>query len=136
MIRKGEVSMYEMKEEFYTGIEQVDMEHKRLFEIANQAYEVLMDEFIVDKYDYIVAILGELKDYAITHFKNEEEYMMGIQYKKLFSHKAEHIDFLEKISEYDLDTVDENQKEVILELLEFLNNWLIHHILESDKQIG
>ncbi len=28
--------MYEMKPEFYTGIEQVDNEHKQLFEIANE----------------------------------------------------------------------------------------------------
>ena len=128
--------MFAMRDEFRTGIEQIDMEHERLFEIADQAYEVLMDEFITDKYDYIVNILGELKDYAVTHFKNEEEYMASIRYKKLFSHKAEHNEFLEKVSEYDLGTVDNHQKEVMLELLEFLNDWLIHHIMENDKLIG
>ena len=82
--------MYEFKEEFRTGIENIDLEHAKLFEIANKAYETLMDDFIPDKYDYIVDILNELKEYAATHFRNEEEYMISINYKKLFSQKAMH----------------------------------------------
>ncbi len=128
--------MYVFKDEFRTGIEHIDDEHQKLFEIADKAYETLMDDFIPDKYDYIVEILGELTEYATTHFEHEEEYMMSIRYKKLISHKAEHEEFFEKISSYDLTEVDERQKDVILGLLEFLNEWLIHHILESDKLIG
>jgi hemerythrin len=128
--------MYQFKEEFRTGIESIDKEHEKLFEIADRAYETLMDEFIPDKYDYIVEILNELKDYAAIHFKHEEEYMIGIRYKKLFSQKAEHDEFIEKISQYDLSKVDENQKQVILDVLDFLNDWLVHHIMESDKRIG
>lgn len=128
--------MYEFKEEFRTGIESVDLEHKKLFEIANRAYETLMDEFIPDKYDYILDILNELKDYAATHFKHEEEYMMSINYRKLFSQKAMHADFIQKLSEYDLNELDENQKDTIIDILNFLNDWLIEHIMKSDKLIG
>jgi hemerythrin len=128
--------MYVFKDEFRTGIQSIDDEHQKLFEIADRAYETLMDEFIPDKYDYIVEILSELTEYASTHFQHEEEYMMSIRYKKLISHKVEHVEFMEKISSYDLSEVDERQKDVILGLLEFLNDWLIHHILENDKQIG
>ncbi len=128
--------MYVFKDEYRTGIDRIDEEHKKLFEIADRAYEVLVDEFIPDKYDYIVDILGELKDYAGTHFEHEEEYMAEIGYKKLFTHKVEHHDFVEKLNEYDLETIDENQKEAIMELLDFLSNWLVDHILKNDKQIG
>jgi len=128
--------MYLFKDEFRTGIESIDEEHKRLFEITDKAYETLMDDFIPDKYDYIVEILNELKEYSVTHFQHEEEYMMSIRYKKLFSQKAEHEEFMEKISAYDLSKLDENQKEAILGILDFLNDWLIHHILESDVLIG
>lgn len=128
--------MYEMKDEFRTGIDSIDKEHEKLFEIADRAYETLMDEFLVDKYDYIVDIFEELKDYAKVHFQNEEAYMMSIRYKKLISQKAEHEEFIEKISGYDLAEVDENQKGTILEILDFLNDWLVHHILESDILIA
>lgn len=128
--------MYTFKDEFRTGIAQIDEEHARLFEIADKAYETLMDDFIPDKYDYIVDILKELTDYAAVHFEHEEEYMASIRYKKLLSHKVEHQEFTEKIAAYDLSEVDEDQKGVILELLDFLNDWLIHHIIENDKPIG
>lgn len=128
--------MYEFKDEFKTGIENIDKEHKKLFEIADRAYETMMNEFIPDKYDYIVEILNELRDYAATHFRHEEEYMESISYKRIFSQKVSHNDFIEKLEEYDLTRIDENQKGVFLELLEFLNDWLVHHILESDKKIG
>jgi hemerythrin len=128
--------MYTFKDEYKTGIESIDNEHRKLFEIADRAYVVMVDEFIPDKYDYIVDILKELKDYAATHFKNEEDYMVSIGYKKLFTQKIEHNAFIEKVEQYDLETVDENQREVIMELLDYLGNWLVDHILESDKQIG
>ena len=128
--------MYEFKDEYRTGIEIIDLEHEKLFEIADRLYETLMDEFISDKYDHIVDILKELTDYAATHFRDEEAYMMSIRYKKLISQKAEHQEFTEKMESYDLSEVDENQKGVILELLDFLSNWLVRHILESDKMIG
>jgi hemerythrin len=130
------IIMYEFKEDYRIGIESIDNEHRKLFEIADRAYETLMDEFIPDKYDYIVDILNELKEYAATHFKHEEEYMMSIHYKRLISQKASHDEFIEKISEYDLQALDDNQKDAILEILEFLNDWLVNHIMKSDKLIG
>ena len=128
--------MYTFKEEYSTGIESIDLEHQKLFDLADRAYETLMDEFIPDKFDYIVDILNELKDYAATHFRHEEEYMLSIRYKRFLSQKAAHDEFIEKISTYDLSEVDENQKGAILELLDFLNDWLVHHIIGSDKLIG
>lgn len=130
------MGMYEMKPEYYTGISFVDEEHKKLFDIANTVYDLLIDEFIPDKYDYIMGIVNELKEYAQYHFKHEEEYMSGIKYKKFLSHKVEHDEFIERINEYDADIVDEKQRESLLELLEFLTNWLVEHILKQDKQFA
>lgn len=129
------MAMYEMKPEYFTGIEFIDNEHKRLFEIANEVYELLMNEFIPDKYDYIMEVVNELKDYARYHFEHEESYMSSIKYKRLLSHNVEHDGFIERINEYDPDEIDENQKEVLLELLDFLTSWLVDHILMQDKLI-
>ena len=73
--------MYEMKEEYLTGIEFIDKEHRRLFEIAEETYQLKNDEFIPDKYDQIQNLLNELKDYTAMHFAHEEEYMQSIGYK-------------------------------------------------------
>lgn len=128
--------MYEMKEEFKTGIEIIDNEHKMLFEIADKIYMLLKNEFIIDKYDRIVDLIEELKGYAALHFKDEEAYMESINYKKMFTQKIDHDNFIKKLNEIDLNELDANQEEYILELLEFVNTWLVNHILEKDKLIA
>jgi hemerythrin len=125
-----------MKNEYYTGIAFVDEEHEELFRIANEAYEVLKDEFLPDKFDNIVGIITRLKDYAIKHFADEEAYMQSIKYKRFLSHKIEHDDFIQKLEAIDFDQMDHNQTETLVELLEFLSDWLVHHILEKDKLIN
>ena len=128
--------MYEFKEEYVTGIASVDTEHKRLFEIADEAYQLTKEEFLVDKYDQVRHILGELKEYALQHFEHEEAYMESINYKHMFIQKVQHDQFREKINDMNLEHLDENTDSVLEEILEYLTNWLINHILEHDKQIG
>lgn len=128
--------MYEMKPEYYTGIDSIDRQHAKLFEIANEAYELLTNQFIPDKYDYIVKVINDLKDYAKYHFSHEEEYMSSIGYKRILSQKVAHAEFINRLEEYDIDAIDENQKQVLLELLDFLADWLANHILRSDTLIG
>ncbi|WP_099468768.1 bacteriohemerythrin [Konateibacter massiliensis] len=127
--------MYEMKDEYYIGVEEIDSQHKGLFDLADEAYMLLKDDFIVDKFDDIVALIVRLKEYAVQHFEDEEAYMLSIGYKKFLSHKAEHIEFINKVESIDFDNMDRNQLEALVDILEFLNDWLIHHILEKDKTI-
>ena len=128
--------MYEMKEEYKIGVEQIDEQHKKLFELADKAYMLLKDDFTLDKYDKIVHIVEELKDYTVFHFKSEEEYMESINYKRLFTQKIEHSEFIKKLDAIDLKNVDENQDESLIKMLSFLNDWLTEHILRNDKLIG
>ena len=82
--------MYEMKPEYYIGIDMIDEEHKQIFKYADEAYELLHDEFTVDKYDKIDVILEKLRNYTVKHFTDEEHYMESINYKN-YSHKKSSI---------------------------------------------
>ncbi len=126
--------MFEMKKEYYLGVDEIDQQHKRLFEIAESAYNLLNDEFVPDKFDYINSILQELKNYTIFHFQDEEKYMESINYKKLFSHKIEHQEFIERLNQIELNEFEENQDKALLAILNFLNDWLVNHILYTDKK--
>jgi hemerythrin len=128
--------MFEMKEEYKVGVAGIDEQHAKLFELGEKAYQLLKDEYSIDKYDKIVAIIEELKDYTIVHFKDEEDYMESIHYKKLFSQKIDHEKFIKKISDTDLNKIDQNQDEYIMELLNFIAKWLTNHIIEKDLLIG
>lgn len=128
--------MISWKDEYKIGVETIDNQHKKLFEIANTAYELLKNDIYIDKYDRIVQILEELKEYTKFHFKSEEEYMESIGYKRLLSQKVAHNDFIDKIYSINLSEIDENQDEYILEILDFIVNWISVHILESDMLIA
>lgn len=130
--------MFEMKKEYFTGIQMIDDEHAQLFDYANQIYDLLKDEFIADKYDHIRDLLEKLMNYAKKHFADEEAYMESIQYKKLFTQKVQHQAFVDELEKYDLEEIDrtENQETVISDMLKFVTDWLVEHILNLDTQIG
>ena len=126
---------YELTPEYLTEIDMIDTEHRKLFDLANQCYELVMDNEAVDRYDRIVALLDELRDYAATHFAHEEEYMERVQYERRFSERYQHLRFIQKMNEVDLDSVDENQQEYLLGILDFLTRWLYGHIKGMDCRI-
>ncbi|MDF2545980.1 MAG: bacteriohemerythrin [Anaerosolibacter sp.] len=123
------------KEEYAIGVEMIDAQHKHLFEIGNSAYKLLRDEFCTDKYDKIVEIIEDLRQYTMFHFKSEEEYMKKINYRKYFSQKVEHDDFIRKVNAIDFDNVDENPEKYLEDILAFIFNWTLEHILQKDKLI-
>ncbi|MGR6836892.1 bacteriohemerythrin [Syntrophomonas erecta] len=127
--------MIKWKDEYSLGIERIDEQHRQLFAIADKAYQVLKDDLCIDKYDQIVAIMDELKSYAVFHFRTEEEYMRSIGYKRYLSHKVSHADFIEQTNDIDLTNVDINQDNYLLKVLDFIVTWIDQHILGQDKLI-
>jgi hemerythrin len=90
----------------------------------------------VDKYDRIMELLDELKEYTQLHFATEEKYMKEINYAGLKEQQIAHEQFIKKLDDYNLNTIDDNQDASIRDLLEFLNSWLVNHIINMDKKIG
>lgn len=127
--------MYELKDEYLVGIESIDNEHRVLFEIADEIYQLCINEFVPDKYDNIAGLIQRLKDYTEMHFDHEEAYMESIQYKRMFTQKVQHDNFKRKLESMDLESMDENQDQAIQDLLKFVTDWLVEHILETDKRI-
>lgn len=127
-----------MTEDFMTGIEFVDEEHAVLFDIIGRVHDAIHNEFLHDRFDVIMEVLGELRDYTIKHFADEEQYMARINYSGLAAQKAVHEAFVDKITEIDVQNISDDaqdQNRYLSSLVEFLNDWLISHILKMDKLI-
>ena len=127
--------MIKWKEEYYMGVESLDEQHKELFEIANRIYSLLKNELILDKYNRIIEIIDELKNYTMNHFQAEEEYMKSIGYKRFLSQKAAHNEFLEKMNSIDVEKIDNGHNEYLIGILDFVCDWLAQHIIKEDKLI-
>ena len=61
--------------------------------------------------------------------------MRKIGYEGLARQEILHQHFIDKLNELDLNDVDENQEAYLYDFLDFLQNWLINHILKVDKLI-
>jgi hemerythrin len=132
----GGVNVIKWKDDFLVGVESIDEQHKVLFDLTSKAYDLLKDDYVHDKYDEIVKIIDELKEYTIFHFRSEEEYMKSIGYKKFLSHKVEHDDFIERVNSLNFLEIDEDQDKYILSILDFVVSWISDHILQRDKLIN
>lgn len=78
-------------DKYKTGITFVDDEHRKLFEIISDTNDLIHDQLLHDKYDEIMRLLAELRDYTELHFSEEEALMERIHYPELPSQKRAHL---------------------------------------------
>lgn len=79
----------------------------------------------------------DLKIYTIFHFTTEEKMFTKYNYKgeDFESHMNKHEQFKNKIAECMGNTVI-SKKELAYNLSEYLKNWLVHHILDTDMKFA
>ena len=131
----GDPVMLSFSNRYMIGVDMIDQEHRRLFEILGELNELNNDEFMYDKFDAILDVVEELKDYTVKHFEDEERYMKEIGYEGLPQQQKVHQAFIDKIEVINLDELDDNQQEYINELIDFLASWLVNHIMKMDQKI-
>ena len=62
--------MYEFTKDCMLNIEQLDNEHRRLFQMVNEAVSLI--DTVDDVSTISTGLINNLKDYAATHFAHEE----------------------------------------------------------------
>ena len=126
--------MFKWKDNFSVNIKIIDEQHQELFKIGNSLYNIISIKDGIDRYDEIIKILYELRDYAIYHFDYEEKLMVDNGYDSFDIHKSQHEAFMDKVRSIDELDVDEKQKKVGMDLIIFIANWIENHILKSDME--
>jgi hemerythrin len=127
---------FEWKDEYRTGIEVIDKQHKHLMEIGARIFDLANADDGYDRYDDIMEVLNELRDYTVYHFGYEEQLMEKYNYERYEPHKFQHYFVIKKIEKFEKekDEIDVNQKETILRLAEFISDWITNHILKEDMR--
>ena len=120
-----------------TGIDKIDEQHQILVSLFNEANTKLTAN---NNAEFLEQITRDLLSYALYHFEAEEELMHKYGYSEektedVETHIRQHRSFSAKVV-----AVHNDIKAGILisreDLLSFLNNWLINHILNTDKQLA
>lgn len=111
---------------YATGIEEIDQQHKKLFELINEAHDCAAKENDSEK---IRRIVEKMIDYADEHFSTEEKLMDG--YDQAEYHCEKHTAFKAKTQEL-TETLNKGEPVDPLSIFHFLAEWLSAHILEVD----
>lgn len=125
---------FEWKQRYQLGIEEIDKQHRKLFEIGARAYELARLEDAYDRYDDIMEMLQELLDYAQYHFSYEEDIMRKHNFDLLEHHAKEHSYFVAKVKSLLARDIDEEQEQTLQEITDFLSEWVSTHIMFEDRK--
>lgn len=126
--------MLKWRGDFELGIENLDRQHRELFELVNRAYGVLRDISSKDRHGSIAPILEELLEHAKYHFESEESYMLKVKYRGYFKHKVEHTRL---IRELNIKLLEFNSLYTgdIDRILNYISRWIVDHIVEEDLKL-
>ena len=119
-------------EKMTVGVRQFDEHHKTIIDMIHQLSQGLEGDISREE---IRAILSALSSYIRYHFIAEERFMDTYNYDEKDIHIAEHRFFRERINRF-LDRFTEGQKNIDREILDFLKEWFVKHIMGTDKRYG
>lgn len=123
------MELVEWDSAYSVKIDEIDRQHKVLFDLVNQVYKGMMN-------NRGRAAMGEaltaLTDYTRNHFSYEENMMRDQGYPDLPAHMERHKKLVGQVMDFK-DKFDKGLVEVDIELLDFLKSWLINHIQGVDK---
>ena len=124
----------EWREHLSVGVEEIDVQHRSLFEKFNAFTEACDQE----KGDAeVVRLFGFLDQYVNTHFADEERLQQRLCYPEYEKHREQHRKFVADLA----DLKERLSKEgttrfFISRVSRVMVGWLIEHISGMDRAFG
>ncbi len=117
------------KDEYSVGVEVLDNDHKKLINLLNQfktAYDYYTDA------EFERQALEELVAYTKFHFEREESFMKQANYPEFENHKRQHESMILQVESF-VEKYKREGHDSLIEVSDFLTNWLLNHINRTDK---
>ncbi|MEK6791135.1 MAG: bacteriohemerythrin [Deltaproteobacteria bacterium] len=122
--------LFTWKDDYSVGVGAFDGHHKRLFDLINELHDAMRTG---KAREVLGAVLLSLLDYTRMHFGAEEERMMSLVYPGFAEHKKEHEKFVKEITDFKAK-FDTANFTISIGLMSFLKDWLVNHIMVTDKK--
>jgi hemerythrin len=119
--------VFEWKSSYSVNVERCDDDHKKLFALICDLRTAMHSG---KGAQIIEAIVWELEEYSIYHFSAEEALLEQTNYPGLEAHRLEHRKFIDTLAKFRRDGLEGKS----LEVLNFMNRWLVNHIKRTDRQ--
>ncbi len=116
-------------EQYLTNVKEIDEHHAKLISLLN---DLLEGTKAGQGRELAPQALQELFQYAQYHFRIEEDYLRRIKDKNIGEHRIAHGYFIEQLEGLK-HSVEAKDMMAAAKVVRFLANWLLSHILETDK---
>jgi hemerythrin-like metal-binding protein len=130
--KEAEAVLIPWKEDYAVGVLAMDSHHQKLISLINRLHAALKQGAGTT---VAQGILKELMAYTQYHFKAEEELMAKCNFGGLEAQQKVHGEFLRVVTAA-RDRWQAGDASVPRELLVTLEDWLVKHITNMDKQYG
>ncbi|MEJ2199809.1 MAG: bacteriohemerythrin [Desulfuromonadaceae bacterium] len=125
------------KDSYATQVGCFDAEHKKLVSLIDQYFQALREKRGLAMLE---DLLGQLLEYTVYHFANEEKLMREHDYPHYQAHVVEHRKLAATVKGFRQmlgeAQGEQERDELLLVLRNFLREWLIGHISVEDKKYG
>ena len=118
-------------ESLSVGIDVIDEHHHYLFDLINDLYDVVINKLGARE---VARLIKSLDAYAKVHFRAEEKMMTHYGFEGIKRQQHQHHAFEEKIREF-YEELHANPLVAQFDVLSYLRNWLVKHILVEDVQL-
>ncbi len=125
------MNLLQWKPSFSLGIPSVDLEHREMIALINEAYASLQEKSDAAS---IEAMLGEIHAGIAAHFALEERLMRAAGYGEYADHKDDHERLLEQILDL-MDGYAADPEEGQRELNNRLTDWFSSHFATFDARL-
>ncbi len=124
------MDFFTWKDEMSVNVKEIDAQHKKLVSMINELHKAMKE----GKSKMVLRdIIKGLVEYTKVHFGTEEKYFDKFGYPESQEHIKEHNDFVKKVQEFQKE-FEEGKSLVSIEIMNFLKDWLYHHIMGTDKK--
>jgi hemerythrin len=113
------------------GLDDIDTQHRLLFAIAAEAYEIDHPESQGPEIKYLI---NHIRKYVTEHFAHEEAFLDAISYPDRDRHKEAHRKIIEEINH--TLTRSGNLSDLVEQIRFLMTVWIRDHILDMDKQFA
>jgi hemerythrin len=123
------MALFEWCDDYSVRIASIDDQHKKLVGMLNELHDGMTSGKGAER---MGALLKGLVEYTVLHFAYEEKLFAAHDYPQSQAHTEEHQRLVARVAEFKRQ-FEAGETQINMQLMKFLKDWLIKHILGSDK---
>ena len=118
-------------ESYSVGVSIIDKQHQKLVGMMNGFQDAIHEK---RSREALAPLFDSLIRYTECHFEMEETYFDQFKYEHVLEHKKEHALLIDKVLDIQKRLNEEDGFVFSVEVMIFLKEWIVDHMMGSDKK--